>query len=242
MSRETWMPLAIVGGVAIVLAGAWSWMGSQREEARESEHTARVREREEAEAHETEEMRSESAALIGDILPGVELGTNVDAVRAARQAGAVTPSTSHTDPGYTLYQEDLPNGAQVMYAFDERDGSLARVQVLSQMDGVEGIAPHLAAMHDRYGAPTGIWDCRDGSGIGTRRFTWRRSHTALADILLTYAGRVSVTLYATTNEQMARSLRRAGCQPTPPDQIDQFPTSSPEQIQAAQHEEEGTAP
>lgn len=240
MSRETWMPLAIVVGVAIALAGAWSWMGAQREEARESEHAARVREQEEAEAHEVEEMRSESAALVGDVLPGVELGTNIDAVRAARPTGAVAPSTSHTDPGFELYEEELANGAQVMYAFDATSHGLERVQILSQLDSVEGIVPHLTAMHDRYGAPTGIWDCRDAGGIATRRFTWRRSHTALADILLVYGGRVSVTLYATTNEQMAQSIRRSGCVPTPRDQIEQLPTSSPEQIQRVQQEEEAT--
>ena len=107
---------------------------------------------------------------------------------------------------------------------------------------VDAIAPHLAAMNDQFGAPTGIWDCRDAGGIATRRFTWRRSHVGLADILLVYGDRISVTIYVTTNEQMTSSLERARCAPTPADRIDQFPTSSPVEIQRAVREEEEAHP
>ncbi len=242
MSRETWGPIAVVLGIALALLGAWSWLGHQREAQDAAQRATQDREREERRAHETEQMRSESALLLAGALPGVELGSDVDAVRAARPSGAVLPSTSRTDPGFVLYQEDLPNGAQVMYAFDEDSGRLDRVQVLSMIDDVEGLAPHLAAMHDRYGSPSGIWDCRDEGGIATRRFTWRHAHVGLADIVLLYGSRISLTLYVTTNEQMTRSLQRAHCHPMDPDALEQFPASSPEDIQRAQEADEGAAP
>jgi hypothetical protein len=233
MSRETWVPLLVIVVVAVVGGTTWSWLSGARESARLSERETRRRERE---AHAVDEMRSESARLLGDVLPGVELGTDVDAVRVSRPA--IARSDAHGDPGFDLYDEQMPNGAQVVYAFEARSGRLERVQLLSQLDGIEGIAPHLAAMHERYGAPTGVWDCTDEGGLRTRRFTWRGSHLGLADVVLLYGTSVSLTLYATTNEQMQRSLQRAGCVPTPPDAIDRFPTAAPEQIQEAQRQQE----
>ena len=234
MSRETWVPLLILlvlGGGGF---GVWSWMDQHEEEARVTERETREREQR---AHETEEMRSESARLLGDVLPGVELGTDIAAVRSVRPS--VAPSTSRVDAGFELYGEQLSNGAQVMYAFDASTHLLERVQLLSQLQSIDGIAPHLTAMHDRYGAPTGIWDCTDEGSIRTRRFTWRGSHLGMADIVLLYGERVSLTLYVTTNTQMGRSLQRAGCTLTPADQIDHFPTAAPAQIQRAHLEDQG---
>lgn len=239
MSRETWLPLVVIVCVALGLAGAWSFMQSRREAEHETEREARARERDEAEAHRIDELGTESAELLHDVLPGVTLGADVETIQAARPENAVSPSTSRTDPGFDLYEEALPNGAQVMYAFATRSHRLERVQVLSRIDDVNAIAPHLSAMHERYGAPTGIWDCRDPGGIATRRFTWRRSHVGLADIALLYGDRISLTLYVTSNEQMSQSLQRAHCVPTPPDQIDHFPTSSSDAVRQAQQEDEG---
>jgi hypothetical protein len=237
MSRETWMPLAILIVVGLVIGGAWSWISRENAVVRETEREARARERE---AHQVDEMRTESAALLRDVLPGVELGTDLEAVHAVRPT--IAPSDSRVDSGLELYDERLENGAQAIYAFSARSHRLERVQVLSTFEGIDGIAPHLAALHDRYGTPTGIWDCTDEGGIRTRRFTWRGSHLGLADVVLLYGSRVSLTLYVTTNEQMARSLQRAGCVPTPPDQIDHFPTAAPAQIERARIEDEGVRP
>jgi len=237
MSRETWVPIAILIVVGLLVGGAWSWISRENEAQRETEREERARERE---AHRVEEMRTESSVLLGDVLPGVELGTDLDAVHVVRPA--VTHSDSRVDSGFELYDERLANGAQAIYAFNARSRLLERVQVLSSLEGIQGIAPHLAAMRDRYGTPTGIWDCTDEGGIRTRRFTWRGSHLGLADVVLLYGSRVSLTLYVTTNEQMARSLQRAGCVPTPPDQIDHFPTAAAAQIERARAEDEGVRP
>jgi hypothetical protein len=233
MSRETWVPLAVVLGIVLALGGGWSWYASTRDAAETEERNARRHERE---AYEVEEMRTESVALLGDLLPGVALGTSADTVHAQRPAMA--RSDDHVDPGFELYDETLSNGAQVIYAFRHGNGLLERVQLLSQLESVDQIAPHLAAVHAEYGAPTGIWDCTDQGGVRTRRFTWRRSHLGIADIILLYGSRVSLTLYVTTNAQMASSLQRSGCVPTPPDAIDRFPTSAPEEIERARQEQE----
>lgn len=237
MSRETWVPLATVVGLALVAVIAWSWLGASNEAARETERQAREREEAEAHAHDLEEQEAESRTLLTEVLPGVVLGADLASVRAARPADALTPSTSHTDPGLDLYEEALTNGAQVMYAFDESSGELVRIQILSMLDTTDDLVPHLAAMNERYGAPTGIWDCRDEGGIATRRFTWRRAHVGLADIVLVVGTRVSVTLYVTSNAQMASSIRRAGCRPMEPGSLESFPTSSPDDVQRIQEAE-----
>lgn len=242
MSRETWMPIVIVVGAVLAIGGAWSWLDASREAQAETEHQAREREQEAVEAHLREELSEESTELLHDVLPGVALGASLDAVRAARAPGTIAASTSHADPGFELYEEQMPNGAEVVYGFDEGSHQLARVQVLSMLPTLEGLAPHLTAMHERYGAPSGIWDCADAGGISTRRFTWRRSHVGLADIVLLYGTRISLTLYVTSNEQMSASLRRAGCAPMAPDAIEQFPTTTPEQIQRAQEANEEERP
>lgn len=238
MRRETWLPIAIVAGLALAIGGGWWWLNAHREAEQEAARRARITAEEEAALRRLEAMRSESATLLVGVLPGVELGTDLETVRAGRPHGALVRSTSHADPGYDLFEEQLTNGAEVMYAFESHSDRLERVQVLSTLPEVNDIAAHLSAMRDRYGAPTGIWDCRDDGEISTRRFTWRGADVALADVVLLYGGRVSLTLYVTTNDQMAQSLRRAGCSPTQPSEIDQFPTSTPEDIVRAQQEEE----
>ena len=135
-------------------------------------------------------------------------------------------------------QVDLPNGARVMYGLDDDSDRLVQVQILSLVPSVQAIAPHLAAMHERYGPPTGIWDCEPEGGLPTRRFSWRRERVAIADVLLVYGDRVSITLYVTTPERMGASIYRSSCRPTPTDQVERFPTASPEQVQAAQAEGE----
>jgi len=242
VSRETWLPFAILAAVAVIGFAGWQWLEARDEAERESARLEREHARAEAHAHLVGELREESHDLLHDVLPGVSLGDDVDTVRAGRPDGAVAPSTQHTDPGFALYDERMPNGAQVMYAFDDESGELVRIQMLSKLDDVNGIVPHFTAMNDRYGPPTGIWDCRDESGMSTRRFTWRGTHAALADIVLVYGNRVSLTLYVTSNEQMAASLHRAHCVPASEETLEQFPTTAPDAIERAQREEEARTP
>ncbi len=234
MSRATWGPLALVGVIAaLAMAGFW-YRDAQREAERAAAAEAREERTRAAHARELEQAQSESREALAGVLDGVALGDTIAEIQSARPHGAVEPARAHADPGFRLFQEQLANGAQVIYAFDEETDRLARVQMLSLLEGAEGFGPHLTALTERYGAPTGIWDCTDDTGLSTRRFTWRREHVALADVMLVYGARISLTFYVTTNEQMARSLRRSGCSPTSRDRLDQFPIMTPEQIQAAQ--------
>ena len=237
MSRETLTALAVV---VLVLGGAlggyalWAnHVASEEQAARDARHA----EREAREADERAELREESAAAMPEMLSGVALGQSVEEVRRARPPRALAPSTSRSDPNLRLFEEHLPNGAEVMYGFDADDGSLQQVQILSLIPTLDGLSPHLAAMNERYGSPTGIWDCPRTGDLPTRRFTWRRSHTTIADVMLIYGDRISLTLYIATSDAMGLSLRRSHCHPTPADQLDQFPTASPEQVQHAADDE-----
>ena len=177
-------------------------------------------------------LGDESATLIPEMLSGVELGMSLDELRAARPA-ARAPARPASDPTKMFLEEQLPNGANVMYGLERRSRRLLQVQVLSRMPAVEGIAPHLTAMNEQYGSPTGIWDCPDTEGLPTRRFTWRRAVTTVSDVFLVHPGGVSVTLYIAPSEVIERSLRMSSCRPVRSrEELETFPVATAEQIQA----------
>ena len=238
MSRETLTALAVV---VLVLAGSLvgytAWVDREAA-AEDAARDARRAAREARDEALRQELREESAGVMPEMLQGVALGQTAGEVRAVRPPRAVAPSTSHSDPNLSLLEEHLPNGAEIMYGFDTADGTLVQVQVLSLLEGLDGLVPHLAAMNERYGPPTGIWDCPRTGDMPTRRFTWRRSHTAIADVMLIYGERVSLTLYISTADAMGVSLRRSQCHPTPEGELDHFPTASAQQVQQAAQEED----
>lgn len=223
--------------LGVVLAAAAAYGGWRAFEQAEDERAeiARERRRRERLAAAEERVRrlaEESAGLMPDVIRGIALGMTVEEVRQAR-ASRMVPSSRHAGGELLMFEENLPNGGQVMYGFDRPSQRLVQVQILSLLPTPDAIAPHLAAMHERYGTPTGIWDCPDTGGVPTRRFTWRGATTTVSDVFLVYGERVSLTLYIALSEQIGRSLAMAGCQPVPRDRIDRFPVATPEQIQQA---------
>ncbi len=234
MQRSALVPVSIV--LVLAALGAWGFFAWR--------DAVEVREREEAEAREEaeqaerrERQREESRALMPEPLSEVALGMTVEEVRATGHR--ITPTTGQQPAeveSLTMYEERLPNGAQIMFGFGRQSGHLTQVQVMSLLPQLDAIAPHLQAMNERYGTPNGVWDCPDTQGLPTRRFTWRHSQTAIADVFLVYNGRASLTLYIATPETIGRSLRRSSCTPVPRERLDQFPTATPEQIQRATQE------
>jgi hypothetical protein len=107
--------------------------------------------------------------------------------------------------------------------------------VLSVLPSVEAFTAHFTAMLDTYGQPTGAWDCPDTGGVPTRRFTWRRARTTLADIFLLYGERISVTLYIAPTEVIGASLARSNCQPVQSyEQLLTFPATTLDAINESQ--------
>lgn len=238
MKRSTFVPLAIVIGALALGIGLWSWLEAREESARQARAEVRAAERRERQEHALAQLREASAPEIPEVIAGVTLAMTIDEVRAARRDASIRPSTARHDDGLHFFEEDLPNGARVMYGLDDETERLAQVQILSLVPTVQAIAPHLAAMHERYGPPTGVWDCEPEGALPTRRFSWRREHVAVADVILVYGDRVSITLYVTTPQRMGASIYRSSCRPTPTDQIERFPTASPAEVQAVQAEGE----
>jgi hypothetical protein len=219
-----------------IAGGVWGWSAwidaeeraaEERREARRAERMAQAEER-------VGRLIAESGELMPDVVRGVALGMLLDEVRRAR-APRITESSSggRRGGGLLMYEERLANGGQVMYGFDRPSQRLVQVQVLSLLPSTDAVAPHLAAMNERYGTPTGIWDCPTTGGVPTRRFTWRRSYTTVSDVFLIYGERVSLTLYIATSEQIGHSLAMASCVPVTQDRIAEFPMATPEQMQQA---------
>lgn len=234
MPRKTLVTLILIA-LAIASAAWFLWTRHETDQVRRQRTQTERRER--LERARAERRREQSRALMPEPLEGVALGMTVAEVRAlGRRLEPVTGPESPFSAHLTMYEERTPNGAQIMYGFSDADGTLEQVQVMSLLPRVEAIAPHLEAMNERYGRPTGVWDCPDTEGLPTRRFTWRHAHAAIADVFLVYGGRVSLTLYVATPEAIARSLRLGHCAPVPPERLEEFPTASPERVQrAAEH-------
>jgi len=232
-------------GTLLVLAGAgfsvWRWRAEEAEVQARVEREQRLEERREERQQEREEfvdeLRAESAELMPAMLEGVALGMDEAELRQLRRA--VRPNPQGNDPRLSFLSERLSNGAQIMYGFTRGSGRLVRIQVMSMLPGPEAVGPHLTAMLETYGRPTGAYNCPDTGGVPTRRFTWRRAHTALADIFLVYGERVSVTLDIAPAETIGASLRRSSCQPITREQLGEFPAATVDQVLAAQEEQGG---
>lgn len=226
------LSLAVLGVLGL---GGWMWWQDAEAARRLEERRARD---ERAQAERRERQREESTALMPEALSGVALGMTVEEVRATGHRIDPTPPRPPAPgaPVLAMYEERLQNGAQIMFGFSEETGHLQQVQVLSLLPRLEAISLHLQAMNERYGTPSGVWDCPDTQGLPTRRFTWRHAQTAISDVFLVYNGRASVTLYIATPETIGTSLRMSHCTPVPRERLDQFPTATPEQIQRAVEE------
>lgn len=242
-SPAVWIVAVALLGAA---AGGYVWW-TDREEAREAEAREREEEREERRRAREErreaalrELREESQGLIPPPLDGLALGQAKDEARAARPE--MRPRLSGSAPagvGLTWMEERLPNGSEVVYGFDAED-RLAQLQVMSVLPSAEALRAHLTSMIETYGRPTGIWDCPDTGGVPTRRFTWRRAETAIADILLIYGSRISQTLYIAPEGVIGASLQRASCRPVDSEeQLANFPITTVEQIQKTQKQAPG---
>jgi len=229
----------IAATVVLVLCGGgvWGYMhwteqrdaeaAQQRQQARE----ARQRERQERAIAWVAAVQEESKEKMPPMLEGLGLGMTLDEVRHLRPAAQ--PSPSAREPGKVFLEERLRNGAQVVFGFEARSRRLLQIQIMSRMP-LEGVGPHLGAMNEQYGRPTGIWDCPNTGGVPTRRFTWRGSEVALADIFLVHPGGVSVTHYTAATETIGQSLRISSCHPVEGDAIGTFPTATAEQLSQVQ--------
>ncbi len=224
VSRETLLALGAV--LLAVIGGVWAMNAYEADQAEEraARRHARREERRAAGLAELEELRDESASVMPPALEGVALGMPLDEVRRLRGAGMV-PDDRPAEEGIQQWHERMPNGSEVMYGFEQRLGLLLQVQVLSLLPDVTAIAPHLRAMNEAYGSPTGIWDCPLTGDVPTRRFTWRRAETAISDVFLIVGERVSLTLYITTADRTGFSLARSGCTPVTPENLDVFPVA-----------------
>ncbi|HEY8432709.1 MAG TPA: hypothetical protein VIL20_30270 [Sandaracinaceae bacterium] len=227
---KAWL-LATLAVFALVGAGAFWWTEREAERASAAAE-ARAAARAEREERRLSRLREESRRLVPDLLEGIHLGMPLADARRARPR--MTPQLGHTNPDMAnrvVFEERFPNGARAIYFFDRETDRLERIQVLSLLPNVEAVAPHLAAMNEQYGSPTGAWDCPQTGTVPTRRFTWRHGETSIADIFLIYGERVSVTLDIAPSAVMERSLRRSACRPVQSrEDLERFPVATPEQL------------
>jgi hypothetical protein len=154
----------------------------------------------------------------------VFLGMSLQDLRAERRR--IQRENEARPDGQQLWAEDDPSGARVVYLVSTR-GLLTQVQFMSRIDGTDGLAPHFAALNQRYGRPTGIWDCPESADSSpVRRFTWRREGASVMEAVLIHGQSVSLTLIVSPTEDVGAALQRARCEPVrTPEQLQRFPVA-----------------
>lgn len=149
--------------------------------------------------------------------PGYEnvyLSMPLEALRRVRPRVHRDTSAPAPDNGREVWEEDDPSGARVIYLIGSRSRLLDQVQFASRVDSAEELRAHFDAMQDRYGTPTGIWDCPETpESSPMRRFTWRRQGASVMEAVLIYQENIALTLVVAPNEDIARALQRSQCQP-----------------------------
>ena len=234
MSRPT-----VIAALVVLVIGALGFAGWRvyrthaAEEARELRERRRDDQRR-AREQETEQLAAQLRAGSEDKFPppleGVALGMTEAEVRALRPNIQLKVDRA-PGPG-EWFEERLSNGAQALYAFGDETGLLGQVQVLSLMPP-EGMGPHLTALVERYGSPSGVWHCpaTGRAGVPTRRFTWRMADVSIQDVILVHPGGVSVTLYIAPSEVIGQSLRLSSCRPVRDrEEMADLPIARPEQL------------
>ncbi len=118
------------------------------------------------------------------------------------------------DDTQQVWAEDDPGGARVIYLVAPRSQLVTQVQFMSRLQHTEELGPHFRALQDRYGQPTGVWDCPETPTTSPmRRFTWRREGSSLMEAVLIYGSTIAITLIIAATEDIGAALRRGGCQP-----------------------------
>ena len=165
-------------------------------------------------------VQEQSKEIMPEVAAGVGIGMTRGDLMIVRPSAV--PGADNRD-GYSWMREVLPNGSQVLYGFEPMAQRLLQVQVLSVLRRGQDLATHLSHMNEKYGVPTGAWNCKDDEGIPTRRFTWRRELATLSDIFLTYGDRISVTQHIAPSEITIQSLQKSHCEVVSGEEIAVFP-------------------
>ncbi len=242
-------PLAALLAVGIVFGlGAlglkWYSDAGRAERAQARAEARRVAEEEraseQAEAAEAARaLRGPSSDIIPAELDGVQLGMTLDALQGVR---TVLPKDDQRPGNLRFYEEMLTSHSQAVYGFDQNTERLVQLQVMSSVPP-SAVAPHLQAMFDRYGLPTGIWNCPPSGAarVPMRRFTWRRDAVSMQDILLIHPQGVSLTLYIAPTETIRASLAVSHCAAVQtPEQLDSLPMATQEEMLQAMEQSQST--
>jgi hypothetical protein len=175
-----------------------------------------------------EELQQASASLMPEGYGGVQLGMSLEDLHRVRHAiRRDAPNGAPRTDGREVWVEDDPSGAQVIYLIDLATRRLAQIQFASVIHTGDELRTHFEAMENRYGHPTGLWDCPGGSeSAPLRRFTFRREIASVEEAVLIYQGNIALTLIVASNDDIAQALSRSHCTPVhDPDAMTNFPVA-----------------
>jgi hypothetical protein len=151
-----------------------------------------------------------SQRLLPEGYNGIFIGMSLRDLRQVRRA---IQRSNQPRPNGQVWEEDDASGARVVYVLSSNE-LLEQVQFMSRLDNPDELGPHFSALQQRYGTPTGIWDCPETEEAPTlRRFTWRREGASMMEAVLIYGQTVSITLVVAPTEDIGAALQRSRCAP-----------------------------
>jgi hypothetical protein len=205
---------------AVVLALLWAaWRSTQVDRA---ETRRRVGDLDAALAEASKEL------LQGE-LPGLTLDLSFQ--RAITVRSRVKRYAEGDREGLKTWVEPMDKGKSALYFFAAETGGvgrLQRVQIASNVKGLEAVVARVQAREARLGPPSGVYDCPAVPGqVPTRRYTFKRGTASAMEVYALVGEQTAITYYVASTTQIRDSLKEAQCAPTPPERAARFPVAVP---------------
>jgi hypothetical protein len=174
-------------------------------------------------------MIAASQELLRQDLPGFSLDLSFQ--DALRLRSLMRRYTEGDRDGIKAFQESLDKTTTAFYFFAGETGGiglLLRVQVASNVKGMEAVAERVKQRLARLGPPSGVWDCPALPGqVPTRRYSFKRGPASAVEVYALVGEQAAITYYVSSTPQIRNSLKEAGCTPTPPEAAARFPVAVP---------------
>jgi hypothetical protein len=170
-----------------------------------------------------------SEELLRRDLPGVSLGLTFQ--EALKKRSLLRRYTQGDAEGIKVFQESLDKTTSALYFFSAETGGigrLLRVQIASNVKGMDAVVERVKQRQDRLGPPTGVWDCPVLPGqVPTRRYSFKHGAASAVEVYALVKEQAAITYYVGSTAQIRTSLNEAGCIATPPERAARFPVAVP---------------
>ncbi len=166
-----------------------------------------------------------SRALMPSGYSNVYVGITVQDLRSARPT--VVRGRSTSDGRSDVWEESLPDGTHVIYLVAPDLGVVTQVQFMARLANGDALLTDFRTRRERYGDPTGFWDCPETpESSPIRRITWSGDAASVMEAILLTPTAVSVTLVVGATEDIHHALLHGHCQAVTADGLSHWPVAT----------------